>query len=98
MTTRSDAPPARLARASVALLILLSAARCTPTLTPYQLGQQDGCDTGYSDAGRPGYEAVFARDDSLFSGNEDYRRGWIEAEKACYAAEMNFPTMTNIVR
>ena len=35
-------------------------------------------DTGYSDAGRPGYEAVFARNESLFSGNEDYKRGWIE--------------------
>ena len=98
MTTRFDAPPAWLARASAALLILLVTVQCASSLTPYQLGQRDGCDTGYSDAGRPGYEAVFARNESLFSNNEDYKRGWIEGEKACYATEMNFPTMTNVVR
>lgn len=98
MTARNGASPAWLARASAVLFVLFVTARCASNLTPYQLGQRDGCDTGYSDAGRPGYEAVFARNESLFSGNEDYRRGWIEGEKACYAAEMNFPTMTNVVR
>lgn len=98
MTACSDAPPAWLARASAALFVLFAAVQCASNLTSYQLGQRDGCDTGYSDAGRPGYEAVFARNESLFSSNEDYKRGWIEGEKACYAAEMNFPTMTNVVR
>lgn len=93
-----DAPPAWLARVCAALFILFAAVQCAANLTPYQLGRRDGCDTGYSDAGRPGYEAVFARNDDLFSGNEDYRRGWTEAEKACYTAEMNAPTMTNFVR
>ncbi len=94
MTRRRGA----LARALAALFVLLTTAQCASNLTPYQLGRRDGCDTGYSDAGRPGYEAVFARNESLFSGNEDYKRGWIEGEKTCYAAEMNFPTMTNVVR
>lgn len=98
MTAGPDAPPAWLARASAALFVLLAAAQCSANLTPYQLGRRDGCDTGYSDAGRPGYEAVFARSESLFSSNEDYKRGWIEGEKACYAAEMNFPTLTNVAR
>lgn len=94
----AGAPPAWPARAAAALFVLIATVQCASKLTPYQLGQRDGCDTGYSDAGRPGYEAVFARNDSLFSSSEDYRRAWVEAEKACYAAEMNFPTMTNVAR
>lgn len=96
MTLR--AAPLRLTRDVAALFILLMTTSCGANLTPYQLGQRDGCDTGYSDAGRPGYEAVFARNESLFSSNEDYKRGWTEAEKACYAEEMNFPTLTNVAR
>ena len=69
----------------LALIALVVIFGCISTQTPAQLGWRHGCETGYSDAGVPGYETVYLKDDSLFASDASYRQAWIDAEKACYA-------------
>ena len=86
-----------LLRLGLAAMLIGSATACA-TSTPsgsesFQVGYTDGCVTGFGDAGKPGFESVYRRDDKRFAADPEYQRGWNEGEKSCYAAEMNFPTM-----
>jgi hypothetical protein len=85
-------------RIGLAVWLIGSAAACAtgePTgSNSYQVGYTDGCITGFSDAGKPGFESVYRRDGERFAADPEYQRGWTEGEKSCYAAEMNFPTMS----
>ena len=87
-----------LLRLGMVLVLVGSATACAtsaPTGTDsYRVGYTDGCVTGFSDAGKPGFESVYRRDDKRFTSDTDYERGWNEGEKSCYTAEMNFPTMS----
>lgn len=72
-------------------------AACTGTApertAAYEIGYWDGCSTGYSQAGKPGYEAAARKDVQRFASDEEYRRGWESGDKDCYQKETRFPTM-----
>jgi hypothetical protein len=77
----------------VALIAVLVIFGCTSTQTPAQLGWRHGCETGYSVAGRPGFETVYLKDDALFAKDASYRNAWTEAQNACYAEAQNSPSV-----
>lgn len=88
----------RLLQFGLSIVLIGSMAACA-TSAPngpeaYQVGYADGCVTGFGDAGKPGFESVYRRDDKRFLADAAYRRGWTEGETSCYMAEMNFPTMS----
>lgn len=82
----------RCLRIAAALSALIPAS-CGAPLPPYDQGFRDGCLTGYSDAGRPGYGGTFVKDERRFATDADYRRGWAEGDKSCYDDEMRSPHM-----
>ncbi|MFO0998531.1 MAG: hypothetical protein U1F33_17820 [Alphaproteobacteria bacterium] len=90
----------QLLRLGLAVVLAGPAAACAtgaPTAADsYNAGYTDGCVTGFSDAGKPGFESVYRRDDKRFIADAEYQRGWTEGEKSCYTAEMNFPTMSGM--
>jgi len=67
--------------------------RSPPGSAEFKRGYIDGCDSGYADANRPGYETVYYKDEKRFETDAEYRKGWIEGQKACYEAEHRFPHM-----
>jgi hypothetical protein len=68
------------------ILAALVLAACTPKPEgkPYQLGYDDGCTSAYSLAGKPGYDARYTRNETMFKTDEDYRRGWKAGERSCF--------------
>src|SRR5262249_33850109 len=92
---RGAAPCA--ARLGAAFTLLLGVA-CTGTSPPrtaaYEMGYWDGCNTGYSQANKPGYEAAARKDVQRYAADAEYRDGWDAGDKACFEREQRFPTMT----
>ncbi|MFO0998532.1 MAG: hypothetical protein U1F33_17825 [Alphaproteobacteria bacterium] len=82
-------------RAASAVVLV---AGCTGTThertAAYDIGYWDGCNTGYSQAGRPGYEASARKDVQRFASDEQYRLGWEKGDRECYDKELRFPTLT----
>lgn len=44
-------------------------------------------------AAKPGFEALFYRNEARFASDEEYHRGWVQGEIECFNQQMNFPTM-----
>lgn len=57
----------------------------------FQLGYRQGCVTGYRDAGRDGFQALYVKDERLYAGDQDYRAGWDAGHKSCYEYESDHP-------
>ena len=81
-----------------ALATLLSACEAVGSIPPpgsdaFQRGYIDGCWSGWGLAAKPGFEALFYRNEARFSSDEEYHAGWVQGELECYNEQMNFPTM-----
>lgn len=81
-----------------ALAALLSACEAVGSIPPpgsdaFQRGYIDGCWSGWGLAAKPGFEALFYRNEARFTSDEEYHRGWVQGELECYNEQMNFPTM-----
>ena len=86
----------RLAGIGAVLMIALSmgcTAASPPHTAEYEMGYWDGCNTGYAEAGRPGYEAAAYKNLQRFATDEEYRHGWEDGEHVCYDREVRFPTV-----
>lgn len=82
----------------VAAVALLAGCGAIGSIPPpgsdaFQRGYIDGCWTGYGVAAKPGYEAIFYKDEARFASDADYQRGWLQGQTDCYNEQMNFPTM-----
>lgn len=64
-----------------------------PGSDAFRRGYIDGCWSGWGLAAKPGFEAVFYRDEGRFVSDQEYHRGWVQGELDCYNEQMNFPTM-----
>jgi hypothetical protein len=58
----------------------------------FDRGRVDGCDSGLSDAYRPGYDTRYAKDAARYAGDAAYRGGWDEGYETCYWREYRHPT------
>lgn len=81
-----------------ALVTFLAACESFSSIPPpgsdaFQRGYIDGCWSGWGLAAKPGFEALFYRNEARFSSDEEYHRGWVQGELECYNEQMNFPTM-----
>ena len=59
----------------------------------FQDGYLNGCTSGFSDAGRDGYETDYFRDDVRYASEGDYRKGWDDGYGACFEEEKRTPKM-----
>ena len=57
----------------------------------YRLAFMAGCDSGYMDAGRDGYQNAYQLDHQLFQSNSEYRKGWQDGHEACFAEQRRTP-------
>ena len=74
---------------------------CTPGLVnpqippPGTLALQDGylagCPSGFTDAGRDGYQQDYRKDAARYASNTEYRQGWDQGHAACYEEEKRHP-------
>jgi hypothetical protein len=60
----------------------------------YQTAYLRGCDSGFEDSGWQGYVDKWSRDEDSFKKVPDYRKGWIDGYKACYAYGLKRPQPT----
>jgi len=80
-------------RLTIAMLVLLSAAGCRPltlmSVEPsgppeYQLGWQDGCDSGLSAEGDWTYKVLYGfKKRPEMAANDQYKQGWNEGFTYC---------------
>ena len=82
----------------VALAAFLSACDAVGSIPPpgsdaFQRGYIDGCWSGWGLAAKPGFEALFYRNEARFTSDKEYHTGWVQGELECYNQQMNFPTM-----
>ncbi len=57
----------------------------------YRSAYMEGCDSGFMDAGRDGFQSDYHRDDSRFVSDAQYHKGWQDGHDACFAAERRTP-------
>jgi hypothetical protein len=57
----------------------------------YRSAYMEGCDSGFMDAGRDGFQTDYHRDDARFQSDPVYRKGWQDGHDACFAAERRTP-------
>jgi hypothetical protein len=57
----------------------------------FEDGYIDGCLTGFSDAGRDGYELSRRKDEARFVADPEYRGGFQQAYIACFEEEKRHP-------
>jgi hypothetical protein len=85
--------------ASIGLAALLGACASNlvnPQVPPpgspdFQLGYINGCNSGFTDAGWDGWEAMYAKDAQLYANNPEYRKGWDQGHQACYVEGISYP-------
>ncbi len=82
----------------MALAVAGPIAACAPA-GPYQaaahsFGWGEGCDSGYSDASRDGYNLSYFRDHDRYGTDTKYREAWDDAYKECYDEEVRTPFMS----
>ncbi len=65
---------------------------CEPQ-TPEEIGNVEGCASGYYDAGNEVFEFSYAKNEGLYATDPEYRKGWDEGYKECYEQEMRTPRM-----
>lgn len=59
--------------------------------TAYHSAYMEGCDSGFMDAGRDGFQNDYHRDEARFQSDPEYHKGWQEGHDACFAAERRTP-------
>ena len=65
-----------------------------PPGTPaFQEGYLHGCTSGFSDAGRDGYQTSYVKNEKRYVSEDDYRNGWDKGHAACYEEERRHPRM-----
>ena len=63
-----------------------------PSGTPaFRDGYLAGCPSGFTDAGRDGYQQDLRKDAARYAGEADYRQGWDQGHEACYEEEKRHP-------
>ncbi len=62
-----------------------------PGSVAFQDGYLAGCPSGFTDAGRDGYQQAYRKDDVRYAGDADYRQGWDQGHAACYEEEKRHP-------
>ena len=60
----------------------------------FRAGYVDGCQTGFGEAGREGYQSVIREDPRRYSGDAEYKRGFDRGRAACYAEEQRHPKVS----
>ncbi len=88
-------------RAVILVGLAGAAAACTPGLINPQIppagsselqeGYLAGCPSGFTDAGRDGYQQAYRKDAARYAGDADYRQGWDQGHGACYEEEKRHP-------
>ncbi len=87
---------AALALGLATVLGACSAGLVNPEIPPpgsaaFQQGYLDGCASGFTDAGRDGYETNYRKDEARFPAEAEYRDGWLKGHDACYEQERREP-------
>lgn len=62
-----------------------------PGSLAFQDGYLAGCPSGFTDAGRDGYQQDYRKDAARYAGDTDYRLGWDQGHGACYEEEKRHP-------
>jgi len=57
----------------------------------YRLSYMAGCDSGFTDAGRDGYQNAYQLNEKLFQSDSEYRSGWQDGYGACFAEQRRTP-------
>ena len=57
----------------------------------YQLAFMAGCDCGFTDAGRDGFQNAYQLDEKRFQSDSEYRNGWQDGYGACFAEQRRTP-------
>ena len=57
----------------------------------YRLAYMAGCDCGFADAGRDGFQNAYQRDEKRFQSDPEYRNGWQDGYNACFAEQRRTP-------
>jgi hypothetical protein len=65
----------------------------TPGSEALKEGYFHGCRSGFSDAGREGYENKYVKDIQRYASDAEYRSGWDKGHNACYEEERRAPRM-----
>lgn len=81
--------------------IVMSLGACTtglvnPQIPPpgspaFEEGYLDGCNSGFRDAGRDGYEQNYRKDVTRYGREPDYKQGWDQGHAACFVEEKRHP-------
>lgn len=50
-----------------------------------------GCNSGFTDAGRDGYEQDYRKDAMRYTREPDYKQGWDQGYAACFEEEKRHP-------
>ncbi|MDA0702189.1 MAG: hypothetical protein O3A96_02950 [Proteobacteria bacterium] len=58
----------------------------------FDRGRADGCNSGLSDANKPGYDTRYTRNQALYAADTGYREGWDKGYDTCYWREYRYPT------
>ena len=62
-----------------------------PGTLAFQDGYLAGCPSGFTDAGRDGYQQDYRKDAARYASEADYRQGWDQGHDACYEEEKRHP-------
>jgi hypothetical protein len=62
-----------------------------PGSPTFQDGYLNGCASGFSDAGRPGYQTSYVKDEKRYASDADYRKGWDDGYHACFEEQTRTP-------
>ena len=57
----------------------------------YRLAYMAGCDCGFTDAGRDGFQNAYQLDEKRFQSDSEYRNGWQDGYGACFAEQRRTP-------
>jgi len=86
-----------------AAVVTLALTSCTGSNSPnpripppdssiaYVDGYTPGCVSGFTDAGRVGYETSYYKDAVRYRTDSDYKAGWDKGHDACYLEEKLHP-------
>lgn len=77
---------------AITAALLSACARPTGTIAAFERGRVDGCNSGLSDANKPGYDTRYAKNEPRYGADGNYRAGWDEGYDTCYWREYNNPT------
>ena len=78
------------------LLVACASGLVNPQIPPpgtpaFEEGYVDGCYSGFTDAGRDGYEQAYRKDTVRYAREPDYKKGWDQAYQACFEEEKRHP-------